>query len=244
MKDSLKRILALGGKECYSWIHSPVFYGIAVFFLLFVSLWLFYLQRFFVMDTASLRPFFAAFPLAYILVIPVLTMKSWAEEKKLGSIEILLTLPFSEWELCMGKFLSAFAVLLFLLVLTLPVPLSLLPLGSFDTGVIRAEYAGAALLGASAVSLGLFLSALAKNQAAAFLGTTVVLLAVMLMNQLGQWAAVPLWLSEFINYLSLSSHFESFSQGLLDSRDLAFFILTTILFLFLNTRVLVYRKWR
>jgi ABC-2 type transport system permease protein len=244
MKDSLKRILALGGKECYSWINSPAFYGIAAFFLLFVSVWLFYLRRFFVMDTASLRPFFAAFPLAYILVIPVLTMKSWAEEKKLGTVEILLTMPFSEWELCLGKFLSSFSILLVLLVLTLPVPLSLLPLGSFDTGVIWAEYAGAALLGASAVSLGLFLSALSKNQAAAFLGSAAVLVAVMLVNQLGQWAAIPSWLSEFFNYLSLSFHFESFSQGLLDSRDLAFFILTTALFLFLNTRVLVYRKWR
>ncbi|MDR1566706.1 MAG: ABC transporter permease [Treponema sp.] len=244
MKNSLKRILALAGKEWRSWINSPAFYGITVFFLVFVSLWLYYLQRFFVIDTASLRPFFAAFPIAYILVIPVLTMKSWAEEKKLGTLELLLTMPFSEWELCLGKFLSSFAVLLVLLALTVPVPLSLLPLGSFDAGVIWAEYAGTVLLGASAVSLGLFLSALSKNQAAAFLGSAVVLMAMMLMNQVSQWAAVPSWFSELINYLSLSFHFESFSKGLLDSRDLAFFILTTVLFLFLNTRVLIFRKWR
>ncbi|AEF83180.1 ABC transporter permease [Leadbettera azotonutricia] len=237
-----KRALALARKECYSSLYSPAFYGIAVFFLVFVSVWLFYLQRFFIMDTASLRPFFAGFPLVYILIIPVLTMKSWAEEKKLGSVEILLTMPFSEWELCLGKFISSFAVLLSLLVLTLPVPLSLIPLGNFDPGVIIGEYAGAVFLGCAAISLGLFLSALAKNQAGAFLGTAVVLMAVILLNQITLWAGLPSWLSLFINYISLSFHFESFSRGLLDSRDLAFFILTTGLFLFLNTEVLIYRK--
>jgi ABC-2 type transport system permease protein len=237
-----KRTLALARKECYSSLYSPAVYGIAVFFLVFVSVWLFYLQRFFIMDTASLRPFFAGFPLAYILTIPVITMKSWAEERKLGSVEILLTMPFSEWELCLGKFISSFAVLLALLVLTLPVPLSLIPLGNFDPGVVIAEYAGAVFLGAASISLGLFLSALSKNQAGAFLGTAVVLMAIILLNHLTLWAGFPGWLVQFINYISLSFHFESFSRGLLDSRDLAFFILTAGLFLFLNAEVLIYRK--
>jgi ABC-2 type transport system permease protein len=244
MRLNFRKVLALAKKELYSWFNSPAFYGITVFFLLFVSLWFFYLQRFFAMDTATLRPFFSAFPLAFILVVPVLTMKSWAEEKKLGSLEILLTLPFSEWELCLGKFVSAYGALLIILVLTLPVPLSLLPLGVFDPGVIAGEYAGVLLLGASAVSLGLFLSALSKNQAGAFLGSAVVLMAVMLANQFGFSASLPSFLSGILNYLSLSFHFESFSRGLLDSRDMAFFILTTALFLFLNTQVLILRKWR
>jgi ABC-2 type transport system permease protein len=244
MRLNFRKVLALAKKELYSWFNSPAFYGITVFFLLFVSIWFFYLQRFFAMDTATLRPFFSAFPLAFILVIPVLTMKSWAEEKKLGSLEILLTLPFSEWELCLGKFISAYGALLIILALTLPVPLSLLPLGVFDPGVIAGEYAGVLLLGASAVSLGLFLSALSKNQAGAFLGSAVVLMAVMLVNQLGLSAGLPSFFSGIINYLSLSFHFESFSRGLLDSRDMAFFIVTTWFFLFLNTQVLILRKWR
>ena len=244
MRLDFRRVLALAKKELYSWVNSPAFYGITVFFLLFVSVWFFYLQRFFAMDTATLRPFFSAFPLAFILVIPVLTMKSWAEEKKLGSLEILLTLPFSEWELCLGKFVSAYGALLIILALTLPVPLSLLPLGVFDPGVIAGEYAGVLLLGASAVSLGLFLSALSKNQAGAFLGSAVVLMAVMLLNQLGVSGGLPSFFSGIINYLSLSFHFESFSRGLLDSRDMAFFIVTTGGFLFLNTQVLILRKWR
>jgi ABC-2 type transport system permease protein len=239
-----RRAFGLAKKEFRSWLYAPAFYGITVFFLLFVSVWFFYLQQFFAMDAATLRPFFSGVPLAFILVIPVITMKSWAEEKKLGTLELLLTMPFSEWDLCLGKFISSYGVLLVMLVLTLPVPLTLMPLGFFDAGVIAGEYAGVLLLGASAVSLGLLLSALSKNQAGAFLGSAVVLMAVMLVNQLTFSANLPSFLGEIINYVSLSFHFESFSRGLLDSRDMAFFIVTTGLFLFLNTQVLIFRKWR
>ena len=233
--------LSLTKKELYSWISSPALYGITVFFLLFVSIWFYYLQQFFAMDTVTLRPFFSAFPLAYILVIPVLTMRGWAEEKKLGSTEILFTLPLTEWELVVGKFLSCFAILAAMLVLTIPVPLTLLPLGYFDPGVIIAEYMGALLLAASAAALGLFLSCISANQAAAFIGTVVVLLVVVLANNFTQ--GMPVVLASFVNFISLSFHFESFSRGLLDSRDIVFFLLTTFLFLFLNVQVLIYRKW-
>jgi ABC-2 type transport system permease protein len=190
-----------------------------------------------------LRPFFSAFPLAFILVIPALTMKTWAEERKLGSVELLLTMPFSEWELVLGKFLSAFVLLASMLILTLPVPLTVLPLGNFDLGVIAGEYVGALLLGASALSLGVLLSSLSKNQAAAFLGSTVVLVIVMLINQVAITLNLPLFIADAFNFFSLSFHFETFSKGIIDTRDVAFFILSTVLFLFLNTRVILYRKW-
>jgi len=241
MKTFFSRAAVLARKELYSWFISPALYGITVFFLLFVSIWFYYLQRFFAMDTVTLRPFFSSFPLAFILVIPVLTMKAWAEEKKLGSAEILLTLPFTEWELVFGKFLSCFTLLFAMLLLTLPVPLTLTPLGYFDPGVIFGEYSGALLLGASATALGLFLSSVSKTQAASFLGTVVVLLAVMLLNNFSP--NMPPLIAGFVNFISLSFHFESFSRGLLDSRDIAFFLLTTGLFLFLNTQVLIYKRW-
>jgi ABC-2 type transport system permease protein len=240
-KARLTRTLVLARKELHSWINSPALYGITAFFLLFVSVWFYYLRRFFAMDAATLRPFFEAFPTAFILVIPVLTMKAWAEEKKLGSDELLFTLPFTEWELVLGKFLSVIALLLAMLALTLPVPLSLLPLGHFDPGVIFAEYAGALLLGASAAALGLFLSSTSKTQASAFLGSVVILMLMMLINNFTQ--NMPAALALFFNFISLSFHFESFSRGLLDSRDIAFFLLVTGLFLFLNTQVLIFRKW-
>jgi ABC-2 type transport system permease protein len=170
-------------------------------------------------------------------------MKSWAEERKLGSIELLLTMPFSEWDLVLGKFIAAFSVLVVIIALTLLTPLSLFPLGDFDPGVIVGEYAGALLLGASATSLGLLLSCLFKSQAGAFLGAAAALLVTMLISQLTFSLNLALPLAEFINFFSLTFHFETFSKGIIDSRDLAFFVLTTVLFLFLNTRVLLYRKW-
>ena len=238
------RALALARKELYSYSISPACYGTAVFFLLFTSVWLFYFQRFFAMDTATLRPFFASFPLVFILVIPALTMKSWAEERNTGTVELLLTMPFSEWDLVLGKFISSLGMLTGIMVLTIPLPLSLLPMGRFDGGVIVSEYLGALLMGSSATALGLFLSSLSKNQAGAFLGSAVVLLVIMLINQLTSVMNLPAALAEGINFFSLSFHFESFSKGIVDTRDLAFFVLTTALLLFLNTRVLLFRKWR
>jgi len=236
------RALVLARKELRSWIYAPALYVITVFFLLFVSVWFFHHRSFFAMDTASLRSFFLGFPFAFILVIPVLTMKSWTEEKKLGSAELLFTLPFTEWDLVLGKFLACFVLILGMLALTLPVPLTVLPLGQFDPGVIFAEYAGALLLGAAASALGLFLSSISRTQAAAFLGSAVALMAMTLPAALAQ--DMPPALAALVTSFSLTFHFESFSRGLLDSRDLAFFILMTGLFLFLNTQVLIFRKWK
>jgi ABC-2 type transport system permease protein len=242
--DSLRRTAALAKKEIYGYCVSPVFYCLGVFFLLFVNIWLFYFQRFFVRDAASLRPWFAAFPLAYIIVIPALTMKSWAEERRQGTMELLLTMPLSDWNLVLGKFTAALAVLGAFLLLTVPLPLSLLPLGNFEAGIILGEYAGVLLLGACALSLGLLFSSFSRNQAGAFLGSAVILLIVMMINQIPQFGNLPRPLAELVNFFSLTFHFESFSRGILDSRDLAFFILSTLLFLFLNTQVLLFRKWR
>ncbi len=238
-----KRALALARKELFSYLNAPAFCGAAVFFLLFCSIMLFYFQQYFSMNAATLRPYFANFPLAFIFVIPVLTMKSWAEERKTGSVELLLTMPFTEWDLVLGKFLAVFSMLAMMLALTIPLPLSLLPLGEFDGGMIVCEYIGALLLGASATALGLLLSSLSKNQAGSFLGSVVALMAVMLLNQVTFNFNLPEWLTTFINFISLAFHFESFAMGLIDTRDLAFFILSSALFLYINTRVLLFRKW-
>ena len=243
LPEGCLRIIALARKELFSYLNAPAFYGAALFFLLFCSIWLFYFQRFFTMNTASLRTYFGVFPLVFILIIPVLTMRSWAEERKTGSIELLLTLPFSEWDLVLGKFCATFSLLAMMLLLTIPLPFTLSPLGQFDAGVIVCEYIGALLMGASAVALGLLLSALSKNQAGSFLGSAVVLMAAMLISQLAISLNLPYWLAEIINYFSLSFHFDSFAKGLLDSRDIVYYIASTVLFLFATTRVILFRKW-
>jgi ABC-2 type transport system permease protein len=242
--QALAPAIALARKEIYSALISPATYGIGLFFLVFTSVWLFNLQGFLIRDEANLRSYFIAFPLAYILVIPGFTMKSWAEERKTGSVELLLTMPFSEWDLVLGKFLASFCLLAALLALSLPLTLSILPLGRFDGGVIVCEYLGALLFGAAATALGLLLSALSKNQAAAFLGSASALLVIMLINQISMSQNLPSWLSMVFLYISFNYHFESFAKGLLDSRDLLFFIVSAALFLYITTRALVFRKWR
>jgi ABC-2 type transport system permease protein len=238
------RALILARKEIYQYLHTPAFYGAAVFFLLFCSVWLFFFQRFFIMDQATLRPYFSIFPLVFIIVIPVITMKSWAEERKTGTVELLLTMPFTEWDLVLGKFLAVLAMLFTMLLFTVPIPLTLLQLGRFDAGMIFCEYLGALLLASSAASLGLLLSSLAKNQAGSFLGGAVVLMIVMFVHQITFTFNLPQRIAGFINFFSFSYHFESFSKGIIDSRGLAFFILSTALFLFINTRVILFRKWK
>jgi ABC-2 type transport system permease protein len=238
------RAFTLARKELYQYMYSPAVYGAAVFFLLFNSVWLFYFQRYFSANQATLRTYFSVFPIVFIIVVPVITMKSWAEERKTGTVELLLTMPFTEWDLVLGKFFSTFAVLSVMLLLTLPIPLSLLPLGNYDMGVIFCEYAGTFLLGASATALGLLLSSLSKSQAGSFLGSAVVLLAVMLVNMITFYLNLPQWLAGFINFFSLAYHFESFSKGIIDTRDVAFLALSAFLFLFINTRVILFRKWK
>ncbi|MDR1506612.1 MAG: ABC transporter permease subunit [Treponema sp.] len=238
------KALILAKKELHAVSYTPAFYGVALFFTLFCSIWLFYLQRFFTMNQASLRPFFAAFPVAFILVVPMITMKSWAEERKIGSMELLLTLPFSEWDLVTGKFIACMAEIAVLLILTLPVPLGVMGLGRFDGGVIAGEYLGALLLGSSAAALGLLLSSLSKSQAGAFLGSASVLVVTMLINNVSAGMNLPRGVTGALNFVSLAFHFESFSRGIIDTRDLGFFVISTVLFLFLNTRVILFRKWR
>ncbi|HCM26793.1 MAG: ABC transporter permease [Treponema sp. GWB1_62_6] len=239
----MNRIFVLARKELRSAYNSPTAYAVTLFFLLFVSIWLFYVQRFLAMDSATLRPYFALFPVAFILVVPALTMRSWAEERKMGTAEILLTMPFSEWELVLGKFFASWTVLAVAIALTVFVPLTVAPLGDFDAGAIMGEYLGALLMGAAAVALGQFASSLSKNQVSAFLAGVVVLLVATLANLVASTLELPLALADFINYFSLSFHFESFAKGVVDSRDAAYFLLVAFLFLFLNARVILFRKW-
>jgi ABC-2 type transport system permease protein len=238
------RFLAVARKEIFAYSIAPAFYGTALFFLLFTSIWCFFVQGFFARNVASLEAYFGMFAYAFIAVVPALTMKSWSEERRSGSFELLSTLPFSEWDLVLGKWLAAFAALAVMLVLTIPVPLCIAPLGRFDGGVIVAEYLGALLLGAEALAIGLLFSSFSRNQAGAFLASAAVILVFTLISMLAQLSGMPTWATGIVNFLSLSYHFDSFSKGLLDSRDIIFFILGTFLFLFLNTRVLLFRNWR
>jgi ABC-2 type transport system permease protein len=239
----MSNIVPVIKKELKSYFNSPIAYVLVVTFLVFSSIWIFYLQTFFASNVASLRNFFSVIPIVFIIVMPALTMRSWAEEKKLGTMEVLMTLPYRESTLVLGKFLAAVALLAIMIALTLPLPLLLNQFGDFDWGEILGQYIGVVLLGAAGISVGLFVSSLTSNQISSFLISLFVLLVLTLISQINRVFALPPWAAEVVNFVSLGHHFSNFQRGLIDTRDLLYYGIVSALFLYLNTKTLVFRKW-
>lgn len=239
----MTRLSALVAKELRTYFNSPVAYIVITSYLVFTSVWFFHIQRFAAADTASMRAYFGIVPVLFIVLLPALTMRLWAEEHKMGTAEILVTLPYRDVELVIGKFVSAFAVLCAMIALSIPVPVTIAPLGAFDAGQILGEYLGILLLGSAGISIGLFVSSVSRNQISAFLAGAAVLLAFTLIGQ----AAIVLELSgsasSVVHAISFQQHFESFVKGVLDTRDILYFLVLTVFFLYLNTKTLALRKW-
>jgi len=240
----MRNIRAIVGRELRSYFNSPIAYVVIIFFLVFVSVWFFFIQQFFVQDRASLRDFFGVFPTVFVLLIPATTMRSWAEERKLGTDELLLTFPIKDVELVLGKYLAGVALLVIILSLTVAIPVSVAPFGSFDAGPIISEYLGVLLLGCAELALGVFLSAVSTNQITAFLLTAFCLLVLTFVGEVPKFLHMPDWVAVAVNYLSIDYHFDSFRKGLLDSRDIAYFVLMAFVFVYSNVKVLVLAKWK
>jgi len=230
-------------KELKSYFNSPIAYIVAVAFLLFSSIWLFYLQAFFARNIASLRVFFSIIPFTFIVLMPAITMRGWAEEKKMGTMEVLMTLPYKESSLVIGKFLAALCLLAIMILLTLPLPVLLGRFGDFDRGEIIGQYLGVLLIGAAGISIGLFISSFATNQVSAFILSVFVILVLTIISQVNFVLGLPTWAASLLNYLSLGYHFSSFQKGLIDTRDLCYYLLVIGLFLYLNVKNLVFMKW-
>lgn len=231
-------------KELRSYFNSPIAYVVTVAFLVFASVWFLYLNQFLFQNVASLRGYFSMVPVIFVVVIPALSMRAWAEERRLGTLEVLFTLPYRDWELVAGKFLAALLLILLIEVLTIPLPLTLSPLGDFQFGQILGEYLGMFLLGAAAMAVGQFISSLATNQITAFIGGVVALLFITLVSSVNALADLPGWLAAALNWISFTSHFSSFDMGLLDSRDLLYFVIVAGLFQYLTVRSLARRRSR
>jgi len=240
----MRRIKPVVQKELRSYFNSPIAFIVVVFFLMFTAAWNFLVQQFIVMNTASFRPYFGIMPVVFIVLIPAITMRSWAEERKAGTEEILLTLPFSESEVVLGKFFASVLLLAVMILLTIPVPLSLSPLGYFEAGQIFTEYIGIFLLGCTGIALGQFISSLSRNQIASFIFSALALMVLTLIGTVIRFMPLPGWASSLFHYISLEYHFESFKKGILDSRDLLFFLLLTSFFIYLNVKVIIFRKWK
>lgn len=231
-------------REISGYFNSPVAYMFIVAFLVSTGAVFFFLERFFAVGQASMRGYFSIMPFVLSVLVPSLTMRLWAEERRQGTYELLLTMPFRDGDLVLGKYAAAMVVVLAALALSLPVPMMTSLFGRFDTGTLFTEYFGVVLLASVAVAIGQAVSGASRNQMSAFMATLLVLLTLSLLGQLPVWLTMPAWLSSVVNWLSLSYHFLSFSKGVIDTRDLAYFVLLTLLGLYGSTRMLAAGKWR
>ncbi len=227
-------------KELKSYFDSPVAYIVITIFLL-ISGWFFF-NDLFLVNEASVRNLFSIIPFIFMFFVPAITMRQISEEKKSGTIEILVTLPVKDYQIVLGKFLAGLTLLGVALALTWVYVLILSALGNVDFGSAAAGYLGLILLGAAYLSVGLFTSSLTQNQIVAFIIGFVIIFALFMLDKILLF--VPGFLASFFEYLSVGYHFSNLSRGVIDSRDLIYYLSLIFFFLFLAVRSLESRKWR
>jgi ABC-2 type transport system permease protein len=237
----MQNIVTIFKKEFKTFFLSPIAYVFITVYLIATSF--LYFQSFFIINQADMRQYFDLLPWIFLIFIPVVTMRSWAEEKKAKTLELLLTWPISDLEVVSGKFLAAFAFLFITIMLSISIPITLAFLGKPDMGVILASYAGALLMGAAYLAIGLWVSSLTENQIIAFILGVFITLGMLIVGFPFVTMLLPGFMVPFFNFLGLGNHFESIGRGVIDSRDVIYYLSVIFIFLFLNVRTLESRKW-
>ncbi len=240
-------MLTIARREFRSYFDSPLAY--VVFCLSFLALGLmFFLYRggFWQADKASLQTMFEYAPFGLsILVVPVVTMRLLAEERRSGTLEMLITLPVKDSDVILGKYFGALGLVVVLILATLLYPVAMFRfpwhLGPLDMGPVMSGYLGLILFGSAAVAIGLLVSALTESQAVAFFITFFILVALWLMGFVSD--SLQGGLGTVLSYLSFQKHFEGFARGLVDLRDVVYFLSVTVLALVIAFRALERRKW-
>lgn len=232
--QSWGRIASLAKRELYAYFFSPIAYVVIVIYLLLAG-WFFF-SRFFLFGALELRAYFSTAPLLLMLLAPAVTMRLLAEEFKTGSYEMLMTLPLSLTEMLLGKWLAAFGFLAVILGLTFSYPLTLATLGPLDWGPVLGGYFGLLCLGATYLSLGLLTSALTRNQIVAFILGFACCFALYLTDKILMF--VPSFLVGLFEYLGADYHFQNFTRGVIDSKDLVYYA-SVSLAAFLGTRLVL-----
>lgn len=242
----MENFFPLFKREFLGYFRSPVAYVFIVIFLLSSVGCTFFLGNLYESNQASLDSFFNYLPWLFLIFVPAVGMRLWAEERRSGTIELLFTLPITMVEAVVAKFLAGWAFLAVALGLTFPLWLTVNYLGSPDNGVIFAGYLGCLLMAGAYLSVSCFTSALSKNQVIGFILGVVICFVLVLLG----WGVftdvlasfMPAGLIDIISQIGFISHFQSISRGLLDSRDLVYFISAIVVGLSLNTMVLNARK--
>jgi ABC-2 type transport system permease protein len=239
-------IAALFRRELRSYFVTPVAYVFIVIFLILMGTFTFYLGGFYERGQADLSAFFNYHPWLYLFLVPAIAMRLWAEERKTGSVELLMTLPVTPWQAVLGKYLAAWAFTGIALALTFPVWVTVNYLGNPDNGAILAAYVGSFLMAGGFLAIGSCLSATTKNQVIAFVLTVVACFGFLLagfplvLDIFSAWA--PQVILDGIASLSFLTHFANISKGVIDFRDLVYFALVIAVFLYANTIVLQWKQ--
>lgn len=232
--------LVIMQKELKSYFYSPIAYIVIAVFLV-LSGYLFF-DTFFLFGQAELRGFFELLPITFSIFVPALTMRLFAEEKHSGSFEILMTLPVTTLEVVLGKFLGAAAFVGMMLAPTLVYAVSAFTVGSPDIGPIVGGYLGALLLGATFAAIGIFTSTFTKNQIVAFIFGVLACFLLTLIGLERFKMLMPSPLVGFFEYISVSAHFHSIERGVIDSRDIVYFLSVIALALMGSVHVLDERR--
>ena len=242
----MNAVSAIFRRELKSYFVTPVAYVFIIVFLLLANWFTFYLGNFYERGQADLNAFFTWHPWLFLFLVPALSMRLWAEERKSGSIELLMTLPLDPWQAVLGKFLAAWAFTCIAIILTFPIWITVNYLGAPDNGAIFGAYIGSALMAGGFLAVGSFISATTKNQVVAFILSVVACLLLLLAGLpflLGFVSALaPQPIVDAIASLSFLTHFDSISKGVIDLRDLVYFCLLIGACLYANTLVLGIKK--
>jgi ABC-2 type transport system permease protein len=242
----MRSTLVIFRRELLSYFATPLAYVFIVIFLAMAGAFAFFLGNFFERGQADLQPFFNFHPWLYLVLIPALAMRLWAEERRSGTIELFLTLPISMTQAVLGKFLAAWAFAGIALVLTFPFWITVNYLGNPDNGVILASYIASWLMAGAFLAIGSALSALTKNQVIAFVVTATVCFlftvsgSPLVLGFLTAWA--PDGLVRAVASFSFLSHFNAIQRGVIDSRDAVFFLSVITAFLFANAVLVELKK--
>jgi len=233
-------------RELRSYFATPLAYVFILIFLVIANAFTFYLGGFYERGQADLAPFFNFHPWLYLFLIPALSMRLWAEERKSGSIELLMTQPITLWQAVLGKFFAAWIFTALAVALTFPIWITVNYLGKPDNGAIFAAYVGSLLLAGGFLAIGSCMSALTRNQVIAFILSVVVCFVFLLagfplvLDAFSAWA--PQVLVDAVASLSFLTHFESIAKGVIDIRDLLYFAMLMVFFLVATAITLEVRK--
>ena len=242
----MNNILAIFKREFAGYFSTPVAYVFIVIFLFLMGVFTFYLGAFYESNQADLEPFFRFHPWLYLFLIPAIAMRLWSEERKTGTIELLMTLPVTTWESVIGKFLAAWCFTAVALVLTFPIWITVNYLGKPDNTVILASYIGSLLMAGGFLAIGACISGLTRNQVIAFVISVVICFLFLLsgfplvLDFFRSWA--PQSVVNAIASFSFLTHFESIKKGVIDIRDLIYFVALIAFWLYANVVVVENKK--